>query len=67
MEKWKSHESHVMRMSEEKAPASLNSVGVRTQYIRWGVGREWGEGRGRVVRSTYSRPLGGGNVSGDCV
>ena len=56
-----------MRMSEEKAPASLNSVGVRTQYIRWGVGREWGEGRGRVARSTYSRPLGGGNVSGDCV
>ena len=54
-----------MRMSEAKAPASLNSVGVRTQYMRWGVGRERGEGRGRVVRRMYSRPLGGGNVSGD--
>ena len=56
-----------MRISEENAPASLNSDGVRTQYILWGVGREWGEGRGRVERSMYSRPLGGGNMSEDCM
>ena len=31
---------HVMTISEVKAPASLNSVGVRTQYMRCGVGRE---------------------------
>ena len=32
--------SHVIRISDVKAPASLNSVGVRTQYMRCGVGRE---------------------------
>ena len=30
----------MITISDVKAPASLNSVGVRTQYIRCGVGRE---------------------------
>lgn len=47
-------------VSEEKAPASLNSSPNMTQKSRWGRALEYGAGRGTHVRRRISRPVGGG-------
>lgn len=47
-------------MSEEKAPASLNSSLIITQKSRWGRALEYGAGRGTHVRNRISRPAGEG-------
>ena len=43
-----------------KAPASLNSPLVSTQYMRCGDSRDHGAGRFTIVRNIYSLPTGGG-------
>lgn len=47
-------------VSEENAPASLNSSLIRTQNSLWGRALEYGAGRGTHVRSRISRPAGAG-------
>jgi len=47
-------------VSNEKAPASLNSSLISTQNSRCGSALEYGAGRGTHVRSRISRPAGGG-------
>ena len=48
-------------VSAVKAPASLNSALVSTQYMRCGDGRDHGAGRLTIVRRMYSFPTAGGN------
>jgi len=54
-------DSQTKLVSVVKAPASLNSPLVSTQYIRCGDGLDHGAGRFTIVRNIYSLPIAGGN------
>jgi len=54
------YNSQTKVVSVVKAPASLNSPLVSTQYMRCGDGRDHGAGRFTIVRNIYSLPTAGG-------